>query len=113
MGYHLSNKRGLIPHLATITKLCILARVKGIWETEEVCPRVSPLTLTGVTKGPRNRKHKEIIEVEVEPKEGNDNMETENFIEKAPSAEEEEMQCRMSLLSHSCSDMRENFPEHA
>ena len=29
--YHLSNKRGLIPHPATITRLCILAGVKGVW----------------------------------------------------------------------------------
>ena len=112
-GYHQSNKRGLIPHPATITRLCILAGVKGIWEEEEVCPRVSPLTLTRVTKGPRNRKHKGIIEMEVEPMEGNDNIEIENFLEKNPSAEEEEMQCRMSTLSHSRPDMRENFPEPA
>ena len=89
-GYHLSNKRGLIPHLATITRLCILARVKGSWGEEEVCPRVNPLTLTGVTKGPRNKKQKGIIEVEVEPTKENDNMEIENFLEKAPPAKEEE-----------------------
>ena len=55
-GYHLSNKRRLIPHLATINRLCILAGVKGSWEEEEVCPQVSPLTLAGVTKGHRNKK---------------------------------------------------------
>ena len=55
-GYHLINKRGLIPHLATITRLCILARVQGSWEEEETWPKVSPLTLTSVTKGPRNKK---------------------------------------------------------
>ena len=110
-GYHLNNKRGLIPHPVTITRLCILAGVKGSWEEEEVCPKVSLLTLTGVTKGPRNKKHKGIIEVEAEPIEGNDNMEIENFLEKAPSSEEDEMQFRKSLLSHSCLDMRENFPE--
>ena len=38
-------------------------------------------------------------------------MEIKNFLEKAPSAEEEEMWFRMSPLSHSCLDMRENFPE--
>ena len=112
-GYHQSNKRGLIPHPATITRLCILAGVKGIWEEEEVCPRVSPLTLTEVTKGPRNSKHKGIIEMESKPIEGNDNMEIENFLEKAHSVEKEEMQCRMSPLSHSCPDMRENFLEPA
>ena len=51
--------------------------------------------------------------MEAEPIEGNDNMEINNFLEKAPSAEEEEMQCRMSPLSHSCPDMKENFLEPA
>ena len=113
-GYHLSNKRGLIPHQATITRLCILPGVKGSWEEEEVCPRVSPLTLTRVTKGLRNKKQKGIIEVEAEPTEENDNMEIENFLEKTPLAEEEEeMQCRISPLSHSYLDMRENFSKLA
>ena len=112
-GYHQSRKRGLIPHPATITRLCILAGVKGIWEEEEVCPRVSSLTLTGVTKGPRNRKRKGIIEMEAKPIEGNDNMEIENFLGKSPLAEEEEMQYRMNPLSHSCPDRREKFPKPA
>ena len=30
-GYHHSNKRGLIPHPTTITRLCLLAGVKGMW----------------------------------------------------------------------------------
>ena len=69
---------------------------------------------TGVTKGLRNKKQKRIIEVEAEPTEENDNMEIKNFLEKAPPAEEEEeIKCRMSPLSHSYSDMRENFPEPA
>ena len=46
-GYHLSNERGLIPHPATINRLCILAGVKGSWEKEEVWPRVSDLTILG------------------------------------------------------------------
>ena len=33
-GYHLSKKRGLIPHPETITRLFILAEVKGSWEEE-------------------------------------------------------------------------------
>ena len=61
MKYHEGNKRGLIPHPATITRLCIRAGVKGIWEEEEECPKVSPLTLTGVSKGPRNQKKKGVI----------------------------------------------------
>ena len=59
--YHEGNKRGLIPHPATITRLCIRASVKGSWEEEEECPKVSPLTLTGVSKGLRNQKKKGVI----------------------------------------------------
>ena len=65
-GYHHNNKRGLIPHPTTITRLCLLAGVKGMWEEEEKCPRVSPLTLTGVTRGPKGKRQKEIMEVDVE-----------------------------------------------
>ena len=62
-------KRGLIPHPATITKLRVLARVKGLWAEEETCPKVSPLTLIGAIKGPKRRKRKEmeIMEVVGEP----------------------------------------------
>ena len=61
MKYHEGNKKGLIPHPATITRLCIRAGVKGSWAEEEECPKVSPLTLTGVIKGPRNQKKKGVI----------------------------------------------------
>ena len=113
LGYHLSNKRGLIPHPATITRLCILAGVKGRWEEKETCPRVSPLTVTRVIKGLRNIKQKELGKVKAESEEENDNMEIENFLEKYPLAEDEEMQGRMSPLLDSCPNERENFPEHA
>ena len=61
MKYHEGNKRGLIPYPATITWLCIRAGVKGDWAEEEECPNSSPLTLTGVSKGPRNQKKKRVI----------------------------------------------------
>ena len=61
MKYHEGNKGGLIPHPATITRLCIRAGVKGSWAEEEECPKVSPLTLTGVSKGPRNQKKNGVI----------------------------------------------------
>ena len=61
MKYHERNKRGLIPHPATITRLCIRAGVKGSWAEEEECPKASPLTLTGVSKRPRNQKKKGVI----------------------------------------------------
>ena len=72
MTYHEGNKRGLIPHPATITRLCLRAGVKGTWEEEEECPKVSPLTLTGVSKGPRNQKKKGII-IEADSREENEN----------------------------------------
>ena len=61
MKYHEGNKRGLIPHPATITWLCLKAGVKGSWAEEEECPNASPLTLTGVSKGPRNLKKKGLM----------------------------------------------------
>ena len=72
MRYHEGNKRGLIPHPATIMRLCLRASVKGTWEEEEECPKVSPVTLTGVSKGPRNQKKKGII-IEVDSREENEN----------------------------------------
>ena len=35
--FHKNVKRGLIPHPATITRLFILAGVRGIWAEEETC----------------------------------------------------------------------------
>ena len=61
MRYHEGNKRGLIPHPATITILCLKSGVKGVWEKEEEIPRTSPLLLTGVSKGPRNQKKKGVL----------------------------------------------------
>ena len=76
-GYHLSNKRGLIPYPTIISRLCISAGVRGSWDEEETCPKASPLTLTSVTKGPMNKKHKQIMELEAKPTEENDNKEME------------------------------------
>ena len=112
-GYHLSNKRGLIPHPAIISRLCIFDGVRGSWDEEETCPKSSPLTLTGVTKGPINKRQKGMVEVEVEPAEKNGNREIETIPEKIPPAEEEEMHFKISPLSHSYPDMTENFPEQA
>ena len=70
-SFHKNVKRGLIPHPTTITRIFILDGVKGTWAEEETYPKVSPLTLIGVIKGPKNKKRKEmeIVEVEEEPKE--------------------------------------------
>ena len=73
MKYH---EGGLIPHPATITWLCLKAGVKGNWAEEEECPNASPLTLTGIRKGPRNLKKKGVM-VEAESKNEKENAEKE------------------------------------
>ena len=103
--------RGLIPYPATISKLCTLVRVRGSWDEEETCPKAFPLTLTGVTKGLMNKKQKGIVELEANPAEANDNRGMETVPEQIPQVEEEEMPFRMSPLSHSRPELREDFPE--
>ena len=112
--FHKIVKRGLIPHLATITRLYVLAGVKGIWAKEETCPKVSPLTLTGVIKGPKSRKMKEIeiMEVAEEPQEEEEEpvgIEQIPVRDQLPS--EDEMQNRRSLVINSPPDVREIFFE--
>ena len=74
MKYHEGNRRGLIPHPATITWLCLKAGEKGNWAEEEECPNASPLTLTGISKGTRNLKKKGVM-VEAESKNEEENAE--------------------------------------
>ena len=54
LSYDRGGYKGLIPHPLLISRLCILGGVQGYWEEEENCPKTSPLTLTGITKGPKN-----------------------------------------------------------
>ena len=102
--FHKNVKRGLIPHPTTITRLCILARVKGTWAEEETCPKVSPLTLTGVIKSPKSKKMKEmeIMELAEEPEEEeNEPLWMEQIPDEGQMPDEEEMQSRRSPLNHS------------
>ena len=75
--------------------------MRGSWDEEETCSKASPLTLIEVTKGPRNKRQKGMVEVEAEPTEKNGNREMETIPEQIPPAKEEEMHFRMSSLSHS------------
>ena len=102
-GYHHSNKRGLIPHPATIIRLCFWAGVKGNWEEEERCPRVSPLTLTGVTRGPKGKRQKEVMVVDAETEQEtnaeNDRREMEEVPDRVlPKAEEEPLRVSPTYL---------------
>ena len=56
----------MIPHPTLITRLFILGGVEGDWEKEENCPRTSPLTLTGITKGLKNRGREREAKVSIE-----------------------------------------------
>ena len=73
MSYYRSKYRGLILHPTTINRLCILGGVNGDWEKEETYPRAFPLTLIGITKGPKNRSR----ETEIETEEEGDNKEND------------------------------------
>ena len=66
LSYYRGSYRGLVPHPALITRLCILGGVEGDWKEEETCPKVSPLTLIGITKGPKKRGKDKKVEVEKE-----------------------------------------------
>ena len=113
-SFHKNVKKGLIPHPTTITRLYILVRVKGIWAEEETCPKVSPLTLTGVIKGPKSikRKDMEIVEVVEEyEEEEEEQLGMEKILNEGQLPVEDEMHSRRSPLSHSPLDERETFSE--
>ena len=73
MSYYKRKYRGLVPHLTTITRLFLLGGVNGDWENKETCPKASPLTLTGVTKGPNNKGKEKEIETKEEEGDERDN----------------------------------------
>ena len=111
-SFHKIVKRGLIPYPATITRLCILAGVKGIWVEEQTYPKVSSLTLIGVIKGPKGRKRKEMEIVEVAEElqeEEEEQVGMEQFPEESQLPVEEEMHNRRSPLILSPPDVRETF----
>ena len=114
--FHKIVKRGLIPHPTTITRLCILAGVKGIWAKQETCPKVSPLTFTRVVKGPKSRKRKEmeIIEIAEEIQEDEEEqVGMEQIPEEAQLLVEEEIHSRISPVFQSPPHERENLSEPA
>ena len=55
MSYYRGGYKGPVPYPTLITRLYILVGVKGDWEEQETCLRTSLLTLTRITKGPKNR----------------------------------------------------------
>ena len=114
--FHKNVKRGLIPHPETITRLCNLAGVKGIWVEEETCPKVSPPTLTRVIKGPKSRMKKEMEIVEVN-EEHEEEEEEQVGMEQIPKESqlpmEDEMHNRRSPFIPSPLNVKETFSEPA
>ena len=68
--------------------------MKGNWEEEEKCPRVSPLTLRGVTRGLKGKRQKEVMVVDAEREQEtnaeNDRREMEEVPDRVLSEAEEE-----------------------
>ena len=84
--------------------------MEGDWEEKETCPKFSPLTLTGITKGPKNiGKEKE---VEAEKKEG-DNREIEQVQVESPTQEYQERQRSLSPILIVSPEVRETQQELA
>ena len=55
LSYYRAGYKGRVPHPILITRLCILVGVEGYWEEKETYHMTSSLTLTGITKGLKNR----------------------------------------------------------
>ena len=104
MSYYKSKYRGLIPHLATITSLCLLWGVDGDWGNEETYPKASPLTITRVTRGPKNRGKEK--EMEIEEGEGDERCNEAVHWESHPQ-EQQEIQGGLSPIWNVSPDIRE------
>ena len=68
--------------------------MKGTWEEEEECPKVSPLTLTGVCKGPRNQKKKGVI-VEADSRDEDENSRLEEDTLLVEEQEEQDPEAQL------------------
>ena len=78
LSYYRGGYRGLLPHPTLITKLCIFFFFwgEGGEGEEETCPKTSPLTLTGIIKGLKNRGKEKEAEIE---REDGENIEIEQI----------------------------------
>ena len=104
LSYSKRKCRGLISHPAIITSLCLLGGVNKEWGKEETYPRASPLTLTGVKKGPKNKgKEKEI---EMEEDRGKERC-NELVQWESPPQKQQEFQGSLSLNWNVSPDLRE------
>ena len=110
LGYYESNCMDLIPHLATIARLCIKGGVEEEWGTKETYTRASPLTLTRVTKGPKHRGKGKEKEVE-EEKEYEGYNEPEQC--ESPAPMQQEAQRSQSPFENASLELRQIHQEQA
>ena len=90
--------------------------MKGNWEEEERCPQVSPLTLTGVTRGPKGRKQKEVTVLDAETEQETNEETDMREIEKVPNSvlpEAEEEPLRVSPTYPLFPEVQEQVPAQA
>ena len=91
--------------------------MKGNWEEEEKCPRGSPLTLTGVTKGPKGKRQKEGMVVDAEIKQEtnakNDRREIEEVLDNIFLEAGEEEPLRVSPTYPLFPEVHEQVPAQA
>ena len=69
--------------------------MEGDWEEKETCLKTSPLTLTGIIKGPKNRGNEK--EAEAEREEG-DNIEIDQIQFESASQEHQQRQRSLSPI---------------
>ena len=111
LSYSRSRCRGLIPHPVTITNLCLLGGVQGDWEEKEKCPRTSPLTLTGITKGPKNRGRGRVVEAVREEEEEQREIQQPQQESEAPKLPQR--QRSLSPILTFSPEVRQVHKEHA
>ena len=110
LSYYKGSYKGLVPHPELITRLCILGGVEGDWEEEETCPKTSPLTLTGIIKGPKNRGKEKEVEI---GRDGRDNNEINQIQFDSATQEHQQRQNSLSPILIVTPDLRQTHQEQA
>ena len=84
--------------------------VEGDWEEEEKCPRTSPLPLTQITKGPKNRGREREVEV---AREDEENIEINQIQLESEALEQQQRQRSVSPIMTLSPNMRQAHQEQA
>ena len=84
--------------------------MEGDWEEEENCPKTSPLTLTRVTKGPKNKGMEREVEVAREEEE---NIEINQMQLESEALEQQQRQRSVILILTLFPNVRQDHQEQA